>query len=441
MVFSKFVSPESSDPATLAFRPTDAPYVLQYIAFGVRQWNPYLNMTSYTASPGSMLEFLIRQFDEVPGTLLHRDLVMCLRDIRNPLASSYYHPLDTMHPLSHWSVGIVAKLRLLSVPVVPGQVSVQAYRAFICAMIVLLAIHYDTRGPTWVDLAINNGLIRVLAGARNIWPIGRPAISARLLRTVLLPYLFYYRVCVAVNAQLDGLPKSDLDDLLRTDASWAQLVQISRHRGDYTSVQQMGSIWYCRWCLAGPKLVNYVCGGCQDVYYCSQQCQSSDWDGYGPNEHWLRLDFPPHQEVCKVGEYLIPYEENPFASLYLAPIDARYIKSFVRDAIRAHWKAIVEPLKIRQPSIPSLRVDLTGLVTTVALTEPSPEAVRRLNGEREFRIDIVFPRPGGREPAVLNAVIIYPKPVPEDEYVPWLEEHLSSLEMLEGIDFDPMLTR
>lgn len=88
-----------------------------------------------------------------------------------------------------------------------------------------------------------------------------------------------------------------------------------------------------------------------------------------------------------------------------------------------------------------MRVDLTGLVTTVALTEPSPEAIRRLNGEREFRIDIVFPRPGGPEPAVLNAVIIYPAPVPKVEYIPWLEEHLSSLEMLEGVDFDPMLLR
>ncbi|KAF7422251.1 hypothetical protein PC9H_010407 [Pleurotus ostreatus] len=441
MVFSKFVSAESSDPAALALRHTDAASVLQYIAFGVRQWNPSLNMKAYIASPCAMLEFLIQQFDEVPGTLLHRDLVMCLRDIRGPPASSYYHPLDATHTLTHWSVGIVTRLRLMSFPAIPGRLSPQAYRAFICAMTVLLAIHYDPRGPTWVHLAMNNGLIRVLASARNIWPNQCPEISATLLRKVLLPYLFYYRVCVAVNAQLDWLPNLDLDHLVSIDASWAQLVQIARHRGKYTSVQQMSPRWYCRWCMTDSRLVNYVCGGCRDVYYCSQQCQSSDWDGHGPNKHPLRFDFPPHHEVCREGEFLIPYEVEPFASLRLAPIDTRYIKSFVRETILRHWKAIVEPLKKYQPSIPSLRVDLTGLVTTVALTEPSPEATRRLNGEREFRIDIVFPRPGGREPAVLNAVIIYPEPDPKEEYVPWLEEHLESLKMLQGVDFDPMLTR
>lgn len=60
--------------------------------------------------------------------------------------------------------------------------------------------------------------------------------------------------------------------------------------------------------MADSSLVNYVCGGCRDVYYCSQQCQSSDWDGHGPNKHPLRFDFPPHHEVCGEGEYLIPYE-------------------------------------------------------------------------------------------------------------------------------------
>lgn len=247
MVFSKFVPAESSDSAALALRHSDAASVLQHIAFGVRQWNPSLNMNAYITSPCAMLEFLIQQFDEVPGTLLHRDLVMCLRDIQGPPASSYYHPLDTTHTLTHWSVGIVTRLRLLSLPAIPGRVSAQAYRAFICAMIVLLAIHYDTRGPTWVHLAMNNGLIRVLASARNIWPYGCPGISATLLRKVLSPYLFYYRVCVAFNAQLDCLPNSDLDHLVSIDASWAQLVQIARHRGKYTSVQQMSPRWYCRW--------------------------------------------------------------------------------------------------------------------------------------------------------------------------------------------------
>ncbi|KAG9227822.1 hypothetical protein CCMSSC00406_0008644 [Pleurotus cornucopiae] len=377
MVFSKFVSAESSDPAALALRHTDAASVLQYIAFGVRQWNPSLNMKAYIASPCAMLEFLIQQFDEVPGTLLHRDLVMCLRDIRGPPASSYYHPLDATHTLTHWSVGIVTRLRLMSFPAIPGRLSPQAYRAFICAMTVLLAIHYDPRGPTWVHLAMNNGLIRVLASARNIWPNQCPEISATLLRKVLLPYLFYYRVCVAVNAQLDWLPNLDLDHLIQG-----------------LSTTSVGGV---EMSTTAANNANQVTG---------------------------------------MAMVLINTRSD---SIFLPT--TRYIKSFVRETILRHWKAIVEPLKKYQPSIPSLRVDLTGLVTTVALTEPSPEATRRLNGEREFRIDIVFPRPGGREPAVLNAVIIYPEPDPKEEYVPWLEEHLESLKMLQGVDFDPMLTR
>ncbi|KAJ7883075.1 hypothetical protein B0H13DRAFT_2344347 [Mycena leptocephala] len=189
----------------------------------------------------------------------------------------------------------------------------------------LLSLTFSARqGYVWIAEALKSGLLRAMVKCENQGPSSAVHGHLKLLlQAVLPPALVHYSVVRPMQGAL-----SDIQDIVpgsslpRTEM-WQQFVGLARERMTILTAVDLPAVWQaacdnieCGVISSKPSFKR--CSGCKNAYYCSRECQISDWRHGG------------HRTICSLGLNLSLTEFNDVS---------RCERAFMRAVVQKDYEA------------------------------------------------------------------------------------------------------
>ncbi|KAJ7134034.1 hypothetical protein C8R43DRAFT_1022249, partial [Mycena crocata] len=216
----------------------------------------------------------------------------------------------------------------------------------------LLAGYFeDPMARRWVVEALESGLLRLMCSfAVNTTPNplfprhNRFSLLKQLLKNILPGYLVYYPVACAMKecfpaiAPLVVAPAFKRCAIFGIWTTFAKIVGDTIGAVDYFESRDWKSSKACEnmQCLKiGPKHEFKSCSGCSFTYYCSSECQTSDWKS-GHRRWCLKLAQTSQSTFFRSDTILITLSDFPGPS---SPRD----RAFLRSLLQYNYMSLLKP--------------------------------------------------------------------------------------------------
>ncbi|KAJ7134042.1 hypothetical protein C8R43DRAFT_1022258 [Mycena crocata] len=215
----------------------------------------------------------------------------------------------------------------------------------------LTAYFEDSMARRWVVEALESGLLRLMCLlSMNTTPNpllpreNRFSLLEELLKNFLPGYLVYYPVACAMKECFPAIAPLIVAPAFKRCATyemWARFAKIAGENADavdYFESRNWKSSKTCEnmQCLKiGPKHGFKSCSGCSFTYYCSSECQISDW-GNGHRRWCLKLGQTRQSTPLRNDPIVTTLSDFP------GPSSARD-RAFLRALLQYNYKFLLKP--------------------------------------------------------------------------------------------------